>query len=230
MAQGIQDRTLGEIQQAIIDGDWRSITGLVESALTAGVTAETLLDCAMTPAMDEVGERFSDGRYFLPELVLAARAMKMGLELIKPHFVVAGAGRKGTVVIGTVEGDIHDIGKNLVMAMLEGAGYKVIDLGFDVKMNAFVQAASDHQPDVVAMSGLLTTTVQNMPRVVKALEEANLRDKVLVAMGGTCVTRQFAHDAGADIWAEDASSAVKEINSALNRRQIGQHEHNPKEE
>jgi len=144
--------------------------------------------------------------------------MKIGLELIKPHFVVADAGRKGTVVIGTVEGDIHDIGKNLVMAMLEGAGYRVIDLGFDVKLNAFVQAARDHQPDVVAMSGLLTTTVQNMPLVVKALEEANLRERVLVAMGGTCVTRQFARDAGADIWAEDAASAVKEINSALNPR------------
>ena len=218
MAQEDQVRFLEQIQQAIVAGDWRSITGLVESALTAGVTAETLLDCAMTPAMDEVGERFSDGTYFLPELVLAARAMKMGLELIKPHFVVADAGRKGTVVIGTVEGDIHDIGKNLVMAMLEGAGYEVIDLGFDVKTEAFVHAVRDHRPAVVGMSGLLTTTVRNMPLVVKALEEANLRDKVVVAMGGTCVTRQFARDAGADIWAEDAASAVKEINAALDRR------------
>jgi 5-methyltetrahydrofolate--homocysteine methyltransferase len=218
MAQEDQTRLLEQIQQAIIAGDWRSINGLVAAALAAGVTAEALLDCAMTPAMDEVGERFSDGSYFLPELVLAARAMKMGLELIKPHFVVADAGVRGTVVIGTVEGDIHDIGKNLVMAMLEGAGYKVIDLGFDVKTDAFVHAVRDYRPDVVGMSGLLTTTVQNMPLVVKALEEANLRDKVLVAMGGTCVTREFASVAGADIWAEDAASAVKEFNSALNRR------------
>jgi 5-methyltetrahydrofolate--homocysteine methyltransferase len=218
MAQGDPARFLEPIQQAIIAGDWRSISGLVDAALAAGVTAEALLDCAMSPAMDEVGERFSNGVYFLPELVLAARAMKMGLELIKPHFAVADAGVKGTVVIGTVEGDIHDIGKNLVMAMLEGAGYTVIDLGFDVKTDAFVHAVRDHRPDVVGMSGLLTTTVQNMPLVVKALEEANLREKVLVAMGGTCVTREFARAAGADIWAEDAASAVKEVNSALNRR------------
>jgi 5-methyltetrahydrofolate--homocysteine methyltransferase len=218
MAQEDQRMLLEQVQQAIVAGDWRHIHALVETALAAGVTAETLLDGAMTPAMDEVGECFSDGTYFLPELVLAARAMKMGLELIKPHFVVAGGSGKGAVVIGTVEGDIHDIGKNLVMALLEGAGYTVIDLGFDVKTDAFVHAVRDHRPDVVGMSGLLTTTVQHMPLVVKALEEANLRDKVLVAMGGTCVTRQFARDAGADIWAEDAASAVKEINSALNRR------------
>ena len=218
MAQEDQARILEQIQQAVIAGDWRSMNDLVKTALAGGVAAESVLDYAMTPAMDEVGERFSDGTYYLPELVLAARAMKIGLELIKPHFVVADAGRKGTVVIGTVEGDIHDIGKNLVMAMLEGAGYEVIDLGFDVKTDAFVHAVRDHRPNVVGMSGLLTTTVQNMPRIVKALEEANLRDRVLVAMGGTCVTRQFARDAGADIWAEDAASAVKEINSALNRR------------
>jgi 5-methyltetrahydrofolate--homocysteine methyltransferase len=213
-----QARLLQPIQQAIIDGDWRNINARVEAALAAGVSAETLLDGAMTPAMDEVGERFSEGVYYLPDLVLAARAMKMGLELIKPRFVVAAASVRGTVVMGTVEGDIHDIGKNLVVALLEGAGYEVIDLGFDVKTDAFVHAVRDHRPAVVGMSGLLTTTVQNMPLVVKALEEANLRDKVLVAMGGTCVTRQFARAAGADIWAEDAASAVKEINSALNRR------------
>jgi 5-methyltetrahydrofolate--homocysteine methyltransferase len=167
MVQGDPASFLAPIRQAVLDGDWRSINGLVEAALAAGVSAETLLDHAMTPAMDEVGERFSEGVYYLPELVLAARAMKMGLELIKPRFVVA---------------------------------------------------VRDHRPAVVGMSGLLTTTVQNMPLVVKALEEANLRDKVLVAMGGTCVTREFARAAGADIWAEDAASAVKEFNSALNRR------------
>jgi 5-methyltetrahydrofolate--homocysteine methyltransferase len=213
-----QAQLLQPVRQAIIDGDWRSINARVEAALAAGVSAEMLLAGAMTPAMDEVGERFSAGVYYLPELVLAARAMKMGLELIKPRFVVAAANVRGTLVMGTVEGDIHDIGKNLVVAMLEGAGYEVIDLGFDVKTEAFVHAVRDHRPAVVGMSGLLTTTVQNMPLVVKALEEANLRDQVLVAMGGTCVTRQFARDAGADIWAEDAASAVKEINAALNRR------------
>jgi 5-methyltetrahydrofolate--homocysteine methyltransferase len=213
-----QAQLLQPVRQAIIDGDWRSINARVEVALAAGVSAEMLLAGAMTPAMDEVGERFSAGVYYLPELVLAARAMKMGLELIKPRFVVAAANVRGTLVMGTVEGDIHDIGKNLVVAMLEGAGYEVIDLGFDVKTEAFVHAVRDHWPAVVGMSGLLTTTVQNMPLVVKALEEANLRDQVLVAMGGTCVTRQFARDAGADIWAEDAASAVKEINAALNRR------------
>jgi 5-methyltetrahydrofolate--homocysteine methyltransferase len=213
-----QAQLLQPVRQAIIDGDWRNINARVEAALAAGVSAEALLDGSMTPAMDEVGERFSAGVYFLPELVLAARAMKMGLELIKPRFVVAAASMRGTVVMGTVEGDIHDIGKNLVVAMLEGAGYEVIDLGFDVKTEAFVHAVRDHRPAVVGMSGLLTTTVQNMPLVVKALEEASLRDKVLVAMGGTCVTRQFARDAGADIWAEDAASAVKEITAALDRR------------
>jgi 5-methyltetrahydrofolate--homocysteine methyltransferase len=218
MAGEDQARLLQPIRQAIIAGDWRQINARVEAALAAGLSAETLLDGAMTPAMDEVGERFSAGVYYLPELVLAARAMKLGLELIKPHFVMAAASVRGTVVMGTVEGDIHDIGKNLVVAMLEGAGYEVIDLGFDVKTEAFVHAVRDHRPAVVGMSGLLTTTVQNMPLVVKALEEANLRDKVLVAMGGTCVTRQFARDAGADIWAEDATSAVKEINAALDRR------------
>jgi 5-methyltetrahydrofolate--homocysteine methyltransferase len=146
------------------------------------------------------------------------RAMKTAVEVLQPSFGSGGRVQKGTVVIGTIEGDIHDIGKNLVAAMLEGSGYKVVDLGIDVKTAVFVEAVKEHRPDVVAMSGVITTTIKHMPEVVQSLREAGLREKVLVAMGGTCVTPEFARDSGADIFAADAASAARAIDGAVEAR------------
>lgn len=204
-----------DIRQAVIEGNWQHIDELVARALDQGVKVQTIVGDGMSAAMSVVGDYFASGHYFIPNLILSAKAMKLGMEVLKPHFGSGGSSHKGLIAVGTIEGDIHDIGKNLVASMLEGAGYEILDLGVDVKVATFVNAVRQHLPDAIAMSGILTTTVNNMPRVVQALEEAGLRGSVLVAMGGTCVTRQFADDSGADIFAEDAASAVKAFDRAI---------------
>jgi 5-methyltetrahydrofolate--homocysteine methyltransferase len=221
MAAADRAGSLESIKQAVIDGDWQNIGQLVQRALDQGVPIQAILDEGMSGAMSVVGDFFSDGTYFIPNLILSAKTMKLGMEVIKPLFKVEGAARRGRVVIGTIQGDIHDIGKNLVASMLEGAGYDVIDLGFDVKVEEFVAAVREHRPDVVAMSGILTTTVNHMPGVVQALQEAGLRQSVLVAMGGTCATPQFPESSGADIFAPDAASAVKVVERAVVKRRRG---------
>jgi corrinoid protein of di/trimethylamine methyltransferase len=208
---------LDKIRKTIIEGRRKEITSLIEQALAQDVEPLTIIDESMAPALSWVGDRFSTGELFLPDLLLAAKAMKTGLAILQPILAQKGEERAqaGVVVIGTIGGDVHDIGKNLVITMLEGAGYKVVDLGVDNEPEAFVEATRQHKPDVVGFSGLLTTTLAGIPNQVKALEEAGLRDQVILIVGGAPVTQDFADRNGIELYAPDASEAVKVINAAL---------------
>ncbi len=197
-----------DLYSAVLNGDHRAAQELTETALTADVDPERLLTEAMIPAMDEVGLRFEDGRFFLPNLLIAARAMKAALTLIQPRLAASGAQPVGTVVIGTVAGDQHDIGKNIVAAMLEGSGFAVVDLGFDVSPNAFVDAVRNSSAQIVGLSALLTTTMPTMRMIVDALVAAGLRDQVKVLIGGAPLSERFAAEIGADAYAETATAAV----------------------
>jgi 5-methyltetrahydrofolate--homocysteine methyltransferase len=159
--------------------------------------------------MGEVGRLFEEGEYFVPEMLIAARAMKTGMEILKPQLVDADIQPAGTIIAGTVKGDLHDIGKNLVCMMLEGAGFQVVDLGSDVSPEAFIAAVQEHKPDFIAMSALLTTTMPNMKTTIDALKSAGLRDSVKVLIGGAPITDAYAEQIGADGYAPDASRAVK---------------------
>lgn len=198
------------IYQSVIDGDAPGVQNGVQAALAAGVSPEAILKQSLIAAMEEVGKRFEEGEFFVPEMLIAARAMQSGLALLKPHLAIGGVEAAGKVAIGTVKGDLHDIGKNLVAMMLEGAGYDVLDLGVDVEAGAFVKAAADGA-QVIGMSALLTTTMNNMQHTLRALEDAGLRDRVKVMIGGAPVTHTFAQQIGADAYAPDASSAVRTV-------------------
>jgi 5-methyltetrahydrofolate--homocysteine methyltransferase len=174
-----------------------------------------LLNGTLVTAMGEVGDRFERREFFVPEMLVAARAMKAGVEVLKPHLVEADIKPVGTVVIGTVSGDLHDIGKNLVIMMLEGASFQVIDLGVDVAPEQFVQAVQEHSPQIVGMSALLTTTMLQMGATVEALEKAGVRKNVTVMVGGAPVTQRFADDIAADIYGPDASSAARMAKAAV---------------
>jgi 5-methyltetrahydrofolate--homocysteine methyltransferase len=199
---------LADLQNAVIDGDKAGVEAGVNAALAAGVGAETILNDNLIAAMAEVGRRFEEGDFFVPEMLISARAMQAGLAILKPHLAQTGVQARGRVVIGTVKGDLHDIGKNLVAMMLEGAGYEVVDLGVDVTPEKYVQAVKEHNANLVGMSALLTTTMNNMKSVIQALEQAGLRERVKVLVGGAPVTDNFARDIGADGYAPDASRAV----------------------
>ena len=203
---------LDEIYDAIIDGDKATAVKWVEAALEAGISASEILQDGMIVAMDEVGRLFEEGEIFVPEMLVAARAMKAGLELLRPHLVKSGIKPIGTVVLGTVAGDMHDIGKNLVGMMLEGAGYEIIDLGIDVAPEKFVEAIEQGN-SIIGMSALLTTTMPSMDRTIKAIKEAGLRDQVKIVVGGAPVTAEFAQQIGADGYADDASQAVALVKS-----------------
>ncbi|MGQ9503482.1 MAG: corrinoid protein [Thermogutta sp.] len=198
-----------KLYDAIVTGDHRLAVEVTKAALEANVDPSELIANYMIPAMNEVGNRFACNEYFVPELLIAARAMKASLELITPRLAETGAKRVGRVVIGTVKGDLHDIGKNLVASMLEGAGFEVIDLGVDVPAEKFVQAIENKAGTIVAMSALLTTTMLNMKSVIEALQHSGLRDKVRVMVGGAPITSQFAEQIGADGYGENASVAVE---------------------
>ena len=196
------------LKQAVIDGDAARVKELTQQALDAGDGPQSLLDEALIPAMDVVGEKFSNREFFIPEMLIAARAMQAGLGLIKPLLTAGESRSKGKVVIGTVKGDLHDIGKNLVGMMLQGAGFEVVDLGADVKPAKFVEAVQAQKPDFIMMSALLTTTMLSMKDTMAALKEAGLRDGVKVGVGGAPVTQRFADEIGADFYAPDATGAV----------------------
>ena len=202
------DGELKELYTAILEGQRDEAKEYVEAALRAGVPAGEVLDVIVN-AMGEVGELFEEGEYFVPEMLIAARAMKTGMEILKPELVGADIQPIGKIVAGTVKGDLHDIGKNLVCMMLEGAGFQVVDLGTDVSPEAFIAAVQEHQPDFVAMSALLTTTMPNMETTITALNAAGLRGAVRVLIGGAPVTQSYADKIGADGYAPDASRAVK---------------------
>jgi 5-methyltetrahydrofolate--homocysteine methyltransferase len=201
---------LEDIYQNVIDGQAPAVQAGVQAALNEGVKADVILNQGLIAAMDEVGRRFEEGDFFVPEMLIAARAMQSGLILLKPHLAEADVKSAGKVAIGTVKGDLHDIGKNLVAMMLEGAGFEVKDLGVDVTPEAFVQAVNDGV-NVIGMSALLTTTMSNMQRTIEALTNAGVRDKVKVIVGGAPVTEDYAKRIGADAFAPDASSATRVI-------------------
>ena len=198
-----------EIYQAVLEGDLETTKSLVESTLKSGSTADSILRGGMIPAMSEAGRLFEEGEYFVPELLIAARAMQGGLELLKPLLVAEDVKPVGKIVIGTVKGDLHDIGKNLVGMMLQGAGFEVTDLGSDVDAQKFVDAIKASGATVIGMSALLTTTMSNMPSIIEALKTAGLRDKVKVLVGGAPLTKAYADQIGADGYAPDASQAAK---------------------
>lgn len=197
-----------DVYQAVLDFEEDSIAGLVEKELAAGTDVNQLLQEGLISAMDAVGKSFSEGELFVPEMLMAAQTMKAGLEIIKPKLGGAGAVSAGIMVIGTVKGDLHDIGKNLVGMMLEGGGFEVFDLGVDVEPQTFVEAAKKHSATIVGMSALLTTTMPAMEETVAALKEAGLAN-VKTMIGGAPVTQAYADKIGASGYSEDAPSAVE---------------------
>jgi 5-methyltetrahydrofolate--homocysteine methyltransferase len=206
---------LDALKEAVIGGDAKGCTVLTEVAIQAGHSPQRILTDALIPAMQIVGDKFRCNEVYVPEVLVAARAMKKSLGLLKPLLTMTGAKPVGTAVIGTVKGDLHDIGKNLVGMMLEGAGFEVIDLGADVAPEKFVQAAKDTQAQIVGISTLLTTTMLGMKDVLHALERADLRKKVKVMVGGAPVTQSFANEIGADGYGESAAEAVDKAKELL---------------
>jgi len=200
---------LKQIFDNVIEGAAPAVEAGVKQALAEGIGADVILKEALIAAMDEVGKQYEEGDIFVPEMLIAARAMQSGLALLKPHLVGSANESAGKVAIGTVKGDLHDIGKNLVAMMLEGAGFEIIDLGVDVPSQAFVDAVNNKGATVIGMSALLTTTMSNMGVTIEALKAAGLRDKVKVMIGGAPVTQDFANQIGADGFAADASSATR---------------------
>lgn len=208
--EGLQEK----LYQAILEGQRDVAKEKVEQGLAEGMAPGEVLD-VMVNAMGEVGRLFEEGEYFVPEMLIAARAMKTGLEILKPRLVDADIQPAGTIIAGTVKGDLHDIGKNLVCMMLEGAGFQVVDLGSNVSPQAFVDAVKEYQPDFMAMSALLTTTMLNMQSTIDALKEAGVRDQVKVLIGGAPITDAYKEKIGADGYAPDASRAVKLVKSLI---------------
>ena len=209
------DEKLQAVFQSIVEGDNTGVQANVKAALAAGIPAGNVLSDGLIAGMAEVGRLFEEGEYFVPEMLISARAMKSAMTILKPLLTAGEVGGAGKVIIGTVKGDLHDIGKNLVGLMLEGAGFQVVDLGSDVSAEKYVEATKEHSPDIVAMSALLTTTMVNMRAAITALEEAGLRSKVKIMIGGAPVTENFAQQIGADGYAADASRAVATAKSLL---------------
>jgi 5-methyltetrahydrofolate--homocysteine methyltransferase len=195
--------------QAIIAGEENQVEALVNKSLTEGAEPHDILINGLIAGMEIVGKSFRGGEMFLPEVLLCAEVMHKGLDIVNPLLAKSGHKGVGTVVIGTVEGDIHDIGKRIVGLLLEGTGFEVIDLGVDVKTDSFIQAVEQHKPAILGMSALLTTTMPYMGKTIDLLKEKGLRDKVKVIVGGAPVNQQFAESIGADGYAEEAGSAIE---------------------
>jgi corrinoid protein of di/trimethylamine methyltransferase len=197
-----------QLYQAVLNGEDQRAREVTQQALAAGVSPMKLVSDFMVPAMSEVGRRFECNEYFVPELLVSARAMKASLDLIRPLLIASGAQPAGRVVIGTVKGDLHDIGKNLVAAMLEGGGFEIIDLGVNVTPEQFIAAVKDKNANIVAMSALLTTTMTSMKVTVEELKKAGVRDRVKILIGGAPVTQKYAEEIGADGYSESAAGAA----------------------
>jgi 5-methyltetrahydrofolate--homocysteine methyltransferase len=212
------ERNLEVILDGVLRGDSASVEAHIEDALRGGLAPSSILNRSLIAAMAEVGARFERGEMFVPEMLMAAHAMKAGLAILKPHLAASGIHATGKIVLGTVSGDLHDIGKNLVGMMLEGAGFEVVDLGIDVAPERFVQAVQESGAQLVGVSALLTTTMYNMSAVILALTEAGLRDKVKVMVGGAPLDEAFARRIGADGYGPDASRRRKVGSGA--RRQL----------
>jgi methylmalonyl-CoA mutase cobalamin-binding domain/chain len=208
--QGLYDNTLV--------GNAPAVRELTEQGLAEDMDPETLLYDALIPSLEEVGARFERGDFFVPEMLIAARAMQGALDILRPLLAETGAKPVGTFVMGTVKGDVHDIGKNLVNIMLEGAGFTVHDLGVNVAPEKFVEQIQEHEPDIVGFSAFLTTTMPMFKANLNAIEKAGLREKVIVMVGGAPVTQQYADAVGADAYAADASTAVRMAKELIQRR------------
>ena len=206
---------LATIAEGVQNGNQEIVTQTVDEALGSGIAPGEILNKGLVPGIQALGKLFKDGQAYLPEILISARAMRSGTEKLRPHLATKDIQKKGTVVIGTVEGDMHDIGKNLVKMMLESNGYEVHDLGADVTADSFAKATRDAKADIVAASALLTTTMTIIPDVVAALTEAGLKNKVKVMIGGAPITRQFADEIGVEGYADDCASAVDEADRLM---------------
>ncbi|MHB1928360.1 MAG: corrinoid protein [Acidimicrobiales bacterium] len=213
-----RDDLLKQLYDDTLVGNAPSVLQLTNEGLGMGLGPEVLLFEALIPSLEEVGARFERGDFFVPEMLIAGKAMAGALEVLRPLLAETGADSLGTLVMGTVKGDVHDIGKNLVNIMLEGAGFEVIDLGVQVAPERFVAAIEEHKPDIVGFSAFLTTTMPMFKANINALEKAGLRDKVIVLVGGAPVTQEYADAVGADGYAADASAAVAKAKALLARR------------
>ena len=199
---------LSQLKDAVLNGEYTKAAPLTEEALKGGASAETILNDGLITAMDKVGDLFKEGEIYVPEVLLAAKAMQAGMNVLKPELLKSGVKSRGKVVVGTVRGDLHDIGKNLVAMMLEGAGFEIIDLGNDVPAEEFVDAAEKNDAQVIGMSALLTTTMHVMKETVDLLKEKKLNGKVKTMIGGAPVTSAFASEIGVDGYGDDAATAV----------------------
>jgi len=211
------EEVLKKLYDAVLEGNFEGVTINVQASLKAGIDPDVILNDGMIAAMREVGALFEAGEYYVPEMLIAARAMQSGMSLLKPHLQKTEQKSNGKVLIGTVKGDLHDIGKNLVALMLEGAGYEIIDLGVDVPAEEFVKKATELKPDIIGMSALLTTTMQSMRTTLDALSAAGLRNHVKVIIGGAPVTEAYAQQIEADGYSPDASRAVTLVNEILKK-------------
>jgi 5-methyltetrahydrofolate--homocysteine methyltransferase len=206
---------LEKLKQSVIDGNAAGALDLTRQALEEHVPLELILNGGLIAAMSEVGKQFEEGTFYIPEMLIAARAMQACMDVLKPLLSVTDARSLATVVIGTVKGDMHDIGKNLVRMMLAGAGFDVVDLGTDVTPEKFIQAIHEHGAKLVGLSALLTTTMISMGGIIKAIEQAGLRDQVKIIVGGAPITEEYARQIGADGYAPDASRAVNVAKSLI---------------
>ena len=200
---------------SLSQGKMDEVKRLTQEALDAGEPAESILKDGLIQAMDRVGTKFKNGEIYIPEVLIAARAMHAAMDVLKPILSKSSTSMTGKVVIGTVKGDLHDIGKNLVIMMLEGGGFEVVDLGIDVSAQKFIEAIRDHHPQVVGMSALLTTTMTEMKNIIQAIDWAGLRNQVKTIVGGAPLTEKFAKEIGADGYAPDAASAVDVVKSLV---------------
>ena len=207
---------LNGVSEALQRGKADKVSELVRQALNEGATPKNILEEGLIHGMSIIGRKFKKNEVYVPEVLIAARAMHAGMDVLKPKLIETGVENIGKVVMGTVQGDLHDIGKNLVEMMLEGAGFEVIDLGTDISKDKFVEAVKEHKPNIIGMSALLTTTMVNMVEVIKALDVAGLRDKVKIMIGGAPITQNYADQIGADGYSPDASSAVDKAKVFLN--------------
>lgn len=203
------EELFGTLSQKVVAADREGLNQMVQEALSKGISAKDILDKGLLPGMDTVGQRMKNGEMFIPEVLQSARAVQGAMSFLEPHMSQEDRLGLGTVVIGTVEGDLHDIGKNLVAMMLKGGGFNVVDLGTDIKPQQYVEAVKTHKPIIVGMSALLTTTMPRMKETIDSLKEAGLRDKVKVMAGGAPVSEKFVKDIGGDAYAPNAAAAVE---------------------
>jgi 5-methyltetrahydrofolate--homocysteine methyltransferase len=206
---------LQRLSEELQKGNYQEVPQLVKEALRANIPPSRILSDGLVAGMDIVGEKFRRDELFMPEVLISAKAMQAGMDVLRPKLIESGVKLAGKVVIGTVKGDLHDIGKNLVGMLLEGAGFQVIDLGIDIPSEKFVEAVKAHQPQIVGLSALLTTTMPKMKEVVESLTESGMRNRVKVIVGGAPVTEKFANDIKVDGYAPDAASAVEKVRKLI---------------